>query len=111
MKSRLRYENLGLFTQRHTGKETTVVRDRDDYKALVKVRDAQKTAGANGEVVTQKVFPGEMVSVNKVFARTSSICSKVNNRSPAWKYERWETRRVFAGKRAQTKWVVVIILV
>ena len=47
----LRYENL-----RHTGKETTVVRDRDDYKALVKVRDAQKTARADGEVVTQKVF-------------------------------------------------------
>ena len=47
----LRYENL-----RHTGKETTVVRHTNDYKALVKVRDAQKTARANGEVVTQKVF-------------------------------------------------------
>ena len=52
----LRYENLGIFTQRHTGKETTVVRHTNDYKALVKVRDAQKTAGADGEVVTQKVF-------------------------------------------------------
>ena len=72
----LRYENL-----RHTGKETTVVRHRDGYKALVKVRDAQKTAGADGEVVTQKVLLGEIVSVNEVFARSSSICSKVNNRS------------------------------
>ena len=82
MKSRLRYENLELFTQRHTGKETTVVRDRDDCKALVKVRDAQKTAGADGEVVTRKVvFLGEMVSVNEAFARSSSMCSKVNNRS------------------------------
>ena len=53
---RLRYEKLWSCAQRHTGKNTTVTRHRDDYKeALAKFREAKKAAVARGEVVTQGI--------------------------------------------------------
>ena len=51
---RLRYESLWLFSQRNTGKDTTVTRHRDDYQeALVKFREAPKAAVAKGKVETR----------------------------------------------------------
>ena len=45
LEERLRYKNVWPDFQRHFGKDTTVTRHRDDYKeALVKFREAQKTA-------------------------------------------------------------------
>ena len=53
---RERRTNTWRFTQLHTGKDTTVTRNRADFNdAGSKFREAKKTAVARGEVATESI--------------------------------------------------------
>ena len=75
---RLRYESLWLFTQRNTGRDTTVTRHRDDYQeAPVKFREAAEDSQRRGG--DPKHSLRKIAFVNEVLTRSSSssMCSNV----------------------------------
>ena len=85
------------FDKKTFGENSTVTRPRDDYKeALVRFREAQKTAVAKREAVTRSISWRKRVRQSG--ATCSSGSSSANKHKMHKKYERRETRSVCATK-------------